>query len=309
MVSKIVNSDARVILKALDSYWYILEQLSQGKKYVAELAELTRRKPPQISKDLKSLRKEGFVESVEEGGRKYFDLTVKGRKIFEGVSQAIQPTGDAVNGRIDLDWKVTALLETLEDNALSEELRMSCSKSLLTLIQRYPAEMLGQDRVKGLVKRTVDTLVANPSLDRITDELRRSVKELLCYAMGKEKEASWVTKELYPNLKELMMRENAGDIHREWAARCIGEIARRHPILATRKTAKCELLATWFHHDVKPEGALGKALVDEIISTASREVFIQIREKAKGTDPRTIAKAEILLKEFINQLNQLSRRA
>jgi hypothetical protein len=37
------------------------------------------------------------------------------------------------------------------------------------------------------------------------------------------------------------------------------------------------------------------------------EAFIQIREKAKNTDPRTRVKAEILLKEFINRLNQLSR--
>jgi DNA-binding transcriptional ArsR family regulator len=306
VVSKNVNDHAPAILGALNSYWYILVQLSRGKRYVAELAQLTRRKPPQISKDLKALRNQGLVESLsEEGGRKYFSLTVRGRNIFEGVAQTINAPQDIGVGPVGLDWKVTALLDTLEDTALSEELRLSCSQSLFSLIQKHPAEMLHQERVRELAKTIVKGITRNPSVDRVTDDLRRSAKEVVSYAAGNSEWETWVLQEFYPNLVALIMNVDAGDAFREWAARLVGEVARRGLMPATRNKAEVELLTAWFRDDFDPKETLGAALVDEIMSTASREVFDQIREKAKETNTQTRSKATILLKEFTNRLNML----
>ena len=303
MVARKVNSHA--ILKALNSYWYILAELSNGRKYVTELRDLTERKLPQVSKDLTALRNQRLVESVEEGGRKYFNITIRGRFIFDTVSRAIQATGDD-GGRVGLDWKVMALIETLEDSALSEELRLSSSQSLFSLVEKYPAEMLGQERVRGLVETIVKGSAVGLSIaDKVTDDLRRPVKELVFYAIGDSEWQSWVLRELYPCLKELVTRRDAKDALREWAVRLLGEVARRSPTSVARDEARGELMAAWFRDDVDPKGVPGRGLVDEIMSTASREAFDQIMEKAKSADPRTKAKAEILLMEFTSRLSNL----
>lgn len=277
-------------LELIGKRWNIFEKLSQKKYYVTELAIELEKKPPEISNNLKQLEKSGLVEHEQKEGerRKYYYISDYTSRILSAVKQATQPKPEAKLEK----WQINEFLNILEDQNLSDNLRLSYSNSFYHICSEHPIEVITHKEARRLFEK----VAADPFHDSAREDLMRSVSAILPHASRDEKWSGWVLRELYPVFVESMENEKADQEIRVWATRKVGRIASSSAHLSKTGEVEKKFLEIWFSDDTDPESELGKEVKQQLIDLTSKRLFENVRAKAKHQDPKVKTKAEILLK-------------
>jgi hypothetical protein len=105
-----------------------------------------------------------------------------------------------------------------------------------------------------------------------------------------------VLRRLYPVFAKNI--KNESEEVRMWAFRKAGQIADLCEDVNVKYKIENELLKTWFSEDTKSDSELGREVMQQLMSLASKRLFEYSKTKAKGPDAQEKAKAEILLKEL-----------
>jgi hypothetical protein len=135
----------------------------------------------------------------------------------------------------------------------------------------------------------------DPFHDRVTRDLTRSVSTTLRHALQDEKGSKCVTTRLYPILIKNVGNKN--EENRTWTIRQLGKIAGLSKGLVKEEVIK-KLLQTWFSDDMEPNRESGKEVKLQLASFASKELFKNVKAKAKDPNTKVKEKAEILFKEL-----------
>jgi DNA-binding MarR family transcriptional regulator len=277
----------RLLGKRLD----ILEKLREREFYVSELAKELGKQKPEISKYLRELEDNGLVEHEQkEGGRrKYYRVTEYAKKILEAINQVTQPI--ELGPKKVEEWQINEFLNVLEDADLSDDVRLSYSKAFHGVCTEQPTEIIDHEGVQRLFEKVAD----DPFHDKATENLARSVSITLPHALQDEKGSKWVTTRLYPILIKNVGNKN--EENRKWTIRQLGKIAGLSRGLAKREVVK-KFLQIWFSDDMEPNSESGKEVKLELVNFASKELFKNVKAKAKDPNTRVKGKAEILFKEL-----------
>ena len=277
-------------IELLGRRWEILEKLSERKYYVNELARDLKKHPSEISKNLNELQRNGLVEHEQkEGGKlKYYHTSDYTKKIQVAIAQISEPKTE---GKIE-EWQIDLLVDILEDENLSEDLRLSYAKSFHRISSEYPKEVINCERAQDLF----ENVAKNPSEDKITEEIKRSLSAVL---RGLRKEWSrWVLEKLYPIFFRNMEEKRSNEGTRLWAIKMVGQIASLDINRLIKAKARNRFLEIWFSNETHPESDLGTQLVQQLADMKSKNLFEVTRRKAIGENAKVKKKAEILLERL-----------
>lgn len=275
-------------LELIGKRWNIFEKLSQKKYYVTELAIELEKKTPEISNNLKQLEKSGLVEHVQKEGerRKYYYISDYANRILSAVKQATQPKPEAKLEK----WQINEFLNILEDQNLSDDLRLEYSESFRRICSEHPTEVATH---RG-AQRLFEKIAADPFHDKIREDLMRSLSAIL---RGLRKEwSNWVLEKLYPVFVKNMEDKETDQRIRVWALKRVGAITSSGIDPSKKTEAEKKFLKIWFSDDTDPESDLGKEVKQQLVDLISKRLFENVRAKAKHQNPKIKTKAEILLK-------------
>ena len=276
-------------IKLIGRRWNILEKLSQKKYYMSELAEALGKSKPEISKHLKELEKNGLLECKKEERRKYYRVSEYANKILTAINQV---TPLKPKKSLD-DWQMNEFLNILEDQNLSDDVRLFYSKSFQCLCNEYPTEVINHKRVQRLFEK----VAADPFYDKVREGLMSSLSTILRKLHHKEG-TNWVLKKLYPIFLKNMEDKEVNQEIRAWATCQIGKIAMSSIALPKKIEAEKKFLDIWYDDNTEPESDIGKEVKKQIVALTSRRLFKNVMSKAKDRNPKVKAKAEILLKSL-----------
>jgi DNA-binding MarR family transcriptional regulator len=282
------NAEAiRLLGKRLD----ILEKLRERKFYGSELAKEIGKQKPEISKHLRELEDNGLVEHEQKKGerRKYYCVTEYARKILEAINEVTQPI-ELRPKKIE-EWQINEFLNVLEDADLSDDVRLSYSNAFHSVCTEQPTEIINHEGVQRLFEKVAD----DPFHDKVTGDLARSVSTTLRHALKDEKESKWVTARLYPILIKNVGSKN--EENRKWTIRQLGKIAGLSRGLVKREVVK-RFLQIWFSDDIEPNSESGGEVKLQLVDFASKELFENVKARAKDPNTKVKEKAEILFKEL-----------
>ncbi|TET19532.1 transcriptional regulator [Candidatus Bathyarchaeota archaeon] len=278
------------MVELIGKRWDILEKLSKKKYYASKLAEELGKSPPEISKNLKELEKNGLVRREQKEGErlKYCYLTDYAKKILTSINQVAQLKPETKLEK----WQINELLNILEDDNLSEDVRLEYSESFRRICSEHPTEVATH---RG-AQRLFEKVAADPFHDKIREDLMRSLSAIL--RRLRKEWSNWVLKKLYPVFVKNVGNKELDPRIREWALKRVGEIA-NSGIVPSKKTEVQNLcLEIWFSDDIDPETDLGKEVKQQLVNLASRDLFENIKASAKDQNPKVKAKAELLLKRL-----------
>ena len=278
-------------VKLIGMRWKIFEKLSEKEYYVSELAKELRKSPPEISKNLKDLEKVGLVECKQKEGQKlkYCHISDYANKILTAINQV---TPLKPKKSLD-DWQMNEFLNILEDQNLSDDVRLFYSNSFQCICSDYPTEVINHKRVQRLFEK----VAADPFYDKVREGLMRSLSVILRKLRHKEG-TNWALKKLYPIFVRKMEDEAVNQEIRVWVTRQIGNIAGSSMDLPKRIKVEKKFLDIWYDDNTDPESDLGKKLEQQLVDLASRRLFENVRAKATDKNPEVKTKAEILLKRL-----------
>jgi len=265
--------------------WSIIEKLSKRKYYVSELAREFKKSAPEISINLKELERNGLLEFEQKEGerRKYYYLSDYANRIFRAVTQVTQvKPKERFEG-----WQMNEFLSILEDQDLSDDLRLVYSESFYRICREYPM-VISHKKVRDLFER----VAKDPFRDKVRKSLMRSISAILPHALQNKKWTDWVLTRLYPIFHENM--DNEDERIRVWGIGKIGRIA-SFDIEPLKHKAKEEFLHIWFSNDTDPDSELGRELKRQLMDLSSKQLFEDVRAKTKNKNKRIKAKAETLL--------------
>lgn len=276
-------------LKLIGKRWNIFEKLSQKKYYMSELAKELGKFKPEISKNLKELEKNGLLECKKEEGRKYYRVSDYAKNILTAINQV---TPLKPKKSLD-DWQMNEFLNIIEDQNLSNDVRLFYSNSFQCICSDYPTEVLNNKRVRRLFEK----VAADPFYDNVREGLMRSLSTILRKLHHKEG-TDWVLKKLYPIFLKNMEDKEATPKIRAWAMCQIGKIARSSIGSSKKIEAEKKFLEIWYDVNTDPESDIGEEVKKQIVELASRHLFEKVKAKAKDRNTEVKAKAEILLKSL-----------
>ncbi len=271
--------------------WKIFEKLSKKEYYVSELAKELNKSPPEISKNLKELENVGLVECEQKEGQKlkYCHISDYANKILTAVNQVNQ-----LKPKKSLDdWQINEFLNILEDQNLSNDVRLFYSDSFQCICIEYPTEVIKHKGAQGLFEKVATA----PFHDKVREDLMSSLSTILCGLHPKEG-TNWVLKKLYPIFVRNMEDKKVNQKIRVWATRQIGKIARSSIDLPKKIEAEKKFLEIWYDDNTDPKSDIGKEMKKQLVALASRRLFKNVMSKAKDKNPDDKAKAEILLKSL-----------
>jgi len=280
-------------LELIGKHWNIFGKLSEKQKcYVSELAKELGKWKPQMSKELKELRNNGLVEYEQKEGErlKYYYVSDYAKRILAALTEATQ---SKPKERLE-EWQIDQLLSILEDQELSDDLRLSYSESFLRICREHRTEVASHVSAQKLLEK----VMKDPLHDKVTEDLMRSVSAILPHAVHHEKGSRWVLETLYPIIVANM--ENKNEKIGVRAIEKVGRMASLNIKPSIKAEAEKKFLEIWFSNETKPESDLGKAVKQQLVELASKHLFEKVRAKAKNQEDR--AKAEILLeglKEYL----------
>jgi len=276
-------------LKLIGKRWNIFEKLSQKKYYMSELAKELGKSKPEISKNLKELEKNGLLECKEEEGRKYYRVSDFAKNILTAVIQVAQ-----LKQKKSLDdWQMNEFLNILEDQNLSNDVRLFYSNSFFSICSEYPTEVIKHKGAQELFEK----VAADPFHDKIREDLMRSLSTILRKLHQKEG-TNWVLKKLYPIFVRNMEDKEATQEIRVWAMRQVGKIASSCIDSSKKIEVEKKFLEIWYDDNNDPESDIGKKVKEQLVHLASRHLFEKVKANAKNKNPKVKAKAEILLKSL-----------
>jgi len=277
----------RLLGKRLD----ILEKLREKKFYGSELAKELGKHKPEISKHLRELEDNGLVEHEQKKGerRKYYCVTEYTKKVLETINEVTQPI-ELGPKKIE-EWQMNEFLNVLEDADLSDDVRLSYSNAFHSVCTEQPTEIISHEGVQRLFEKVAD----DPFHDKVTGDLARSVSTTLRHALKDEKESKWVTARLYPILIKNVGSKN--EENRKWTIRQLGKIAGLSRGLVKREVVK-RFLQIWFSDDIEPNSESGGEVKLQLVDFASKELFENVKARAKDPNTKVKEKAEILFKEL-----------
>jgi len=278
------------LIELMGRRWNILEKLSKRKYYASRLAKELGKSPPEISKNLKELEKNGLVRREQKEGErlKYCYITDYAKKILTSINQVAQLKPETKLEK----WQINELLNILEDQNLSDDLRLEYSESFRRICSEHPTEVATH---RG-AQRLFEKVAADPFHDKIREDLMRSLSAIL--RRLRKEWSNWVLKKLYPIFVKNVGNKELDPRIREWALKRVGEIA-NSGIVPSKKTEVQNLcLEIWFSDDIDPETDLGKEVKQQLVNLASRDLFENIKASAKDQNPKVKAKAELLLKRL-----------
>ena len=246
----------------------------------------------QIHYELKELEKEGLVESEQNAKekRKYYRISEYAKMIFEAINQATKFRPEQKLEK----WKLKEFLDILEDENLSENLRLSYAESFHSLCLNYAIEVISHEKVRSLFEKVVKDPLAN----NVFKDLMRSVSAVLPHASRHGKWGKWVLERLYPVFVKSI--EEGNEEVRLWAIRNLGVIAVNGIEPWVKGEVEEKLFKIWFSKDTDPNSEFGKKLLQQIRGLFSKRLLHSVKEKAKDQEQKT--RAEILLeslKEFL----------
>ncbi len=276
-------------IKLIARRWNIFEKLSQNKYYMSELAEALGKSKPEISKHLKELKKNGLLECKEKEGRKYYHVSDYAKNILTAINQV---TPLKPKKSLD-DWQMNEFLNILEDQNLSDDVRLFYSKCFQCICSNYPTEVISNKRVQRLFEK----VAADPFYDEARKGLMSSLSTILRKLHHKEG-TNWVLKKLYPIFLKNMEDKEVNQKIRAWAMCQIGKIAMSAIGLPKKIEAEKKFLEIWYDNNTEPESGTGEEVKKQIVALASRRLFKNVMSKAKDRNPKVKAKAEILLKSL-----------
>lgn len=277
-------------IELIGKRWEILDKLSERKYYVSELAKELGKSPPEISKNLKELRKGGLVGCEQgEGERlKYCYVSDYAKRIFTAI---IQVTQSKPKEKFE-EWQINEFLSILEDQDLGDDLRLSYSESFRRMCSEHPKEIISHEGAQRLFEK----IAADPFHDKIRKDLMRSLSAIL---RGLRKEwSNWVIKRLYPIFVKKIEDKEADEEIRVWAIGRVGQLASLGIDLSIKGKAEKQFLEIWFSGDTDPNSELGKQVKQKLVDLASKRLFEKVRTKAKDQNPKIKTKAEILLERL-----------
>lgn len=279
------------LIELVGRRWSILDKLRQKRYYTSELAKELAKKLPEISMNLKELENSGLVQREQgEGRRKYYRASNLANRVLAAVTQAIEPKPEEKLEK----WKLDELLNILEDENLSEDLRQSYSDVFYRVCNEHPHTLIRHKEVQELFEKAA----ADTTSSKFERNLMRSLSALLPQALVEENWRNWVAKSLYPILVKKIEDKKVGDETRLRAVARIGQIASLGPDALVKREAENKLLETWFANDIEVESNLGNELRQQLTCLCSKRLFEQVKTRAKELDKNTRAKAEVLLKQF-----------
>lgn len=278
------------MIELMGRRWNILEKLSKRKYYASKLAKELGKSPPEISKNLKELEKNGLVRREQKEGErlKYCYITDYAKNFVIAITQVTQS-----KPKENLEkWQIDELLNILKDQELSDDIRLDYSKSFRRICSEHPTEVLTH---KGM-QRLFEKVAADPFHDKIRESLMRPLSAVL---RGLRKEwSNWVLEKLYPVFVKKVENKEIDPRIREWALKRVGEIA-NSGIVPSKKTEVENLcLEIWFSDDIDPESKLGEEVKQQLVNLASKRLFENVKAKAKDQNPEVKTRAEILLKRL-----------
>jgi len=269
----------------------IFDKLLQKKLYVSELAKELGKHKPEISKHLRELEDNGLVEHKQKKGErlKYYHVTEYAKKILEAINQVTQPI-ELGPKKIE-EWQTNEFLNVLEDADLSDDVRLSYSNAFHSVCTEQPTEIINHEGVQRLFEKVAD----DPFHDKVTGDLARSVSTTLRHALQDEKGSKWVTTRLYKILIKNVGNKN--EETRTWAIRQLGKIASLSKGLVKEEVMK-KFLQIWFSDDIEPNSISGEEVKLQLVNFVSKELFKNVKVKAKDPNTKVKEKAEILFKEL-----------
>jgi len=119
--------------------------------------------------------------------------------------------------------------------------------------------------------------------------LARSVSTTLRHALQDEKESKWVTTRLYKILIKNVGNKN--EENRKWTIRQLGKIASLSKGLLKKEVIK-KFLQIWFSDDMEPNSVSGEEVKLQLVDFASKELFKNVKAKAKDPDAKVKEKQE-----------------
>ena len=269
----------------------IFDKLLQKKFYVSELAKELSKHKPDISKHLRELEDCGLVKHEQKEGQrvKYYYVTEYTKKILEAITEVTQPIG--LGQKKIEEWQINEFLNVLEDADLSDDVRLSYSKAFHSVCTEQPTEIITHEGVQRLFEKVAD----DPFHDKVTGDLARSVSTTLRHALQDEKESKWVITRLYKILIKNVGNKN--EENRKWTIRQLGKIASLSKGPVKKEVIK-KFLQIWFSDDMEPNSVSGGEVKLQLVDFASKELFKNVKAKAKDPDTKVKEKAEILFKEL-----------
>jgi DNA-binding MarR family transcriptional regulator len=278
-------------IKLLGKRLEILEKLRHKRFYVSELAKELGKHKPEISKYLRELEDNGLVKHEQKEGQrvKYYYVTEYAKKILEAITEVTRPMG--LGQKKIEEWQINEFLNVLEDADLSDDVRLSYSNAFHSVCTEQPTEIINHEGVQRLFEKVAD----DPFHDKVTGDLARSVSTTLRHALKDEKGSKWVTTRLYPVLIKNVGSKN--EENRTWTIKQIGKIADLSKGLVKKEVVK-KFLQFWFSDDVKPNSDSGGETKLQLVNFASKELFENVKARAKDPDTKVKEKAEILFKEL-----------
>jgi DNA-binding HxlR family transcriptional regulator len=279
------------LLQLLGKRWDIIKRLSEKEYYVIELAKALGKKVPQVSLELKELSEKGFVQYEQAAGggaRKLYRLTEFAKTVLPIANRL-----DEMKTQQHVErWQVDELVSIVEDEGLSEGLRLSYAQTFGHLIDDHIGDLLSNTRVRELL----ESVLKNPAPGKVSGELAKSVPRVLSFGLTEDRYADWVERRIYP-----VLLDNINSPNKEIRSRSMRHIVKiallsRKPKL--REEAKDLLLNMYFSKDVEPDGDFGKELVERLGELASKELFKMVRYRTESENAKDRMKAEKLLDQL-----------
>ena len=160
-------------IELIGKRWEILDKLSERRYYVTELAKVLGKSPPEISKNLKELEEEGLVEYAQKKGAKlkYCYTSDYAKRIVAAISQV---TKSKKKEKLE-EWQIDEFVTILQDENLSDNLRLSYSESFRRICSEHPEQVASHKRSQRLFQE----VAADPFHDSVRKDLMRSVSAVL----------------------------------------------------------------------------------------------------------------------------------
>lgn len=281
-------------VRLIGKRWNILKKLSKEKQYVNGLAKELEKSPSEICKFLKELEKNGLVESEQEPGRriKYYYISNYAKKICTAITKVDQPKPKGSLKK----WQIDQLLNIIEDEDLSNNLRLSFSETFRRICKEHYAEVANHERARRLFEK----VATDPFHDKVSEDLMKSISAILPHALSSEKSRNWVLRSLYPVFVKEMRNED--EKIKVWAMDKVGSIAGLCGKPTLKKEVVGKFFKIWFSEETRQDNEIGKEVKGHLLGLASEELFEQVRSKAKDQNIGVKAKAEILLEELKGRL-------
>jgi DNA-binding PadR family transcriptional regulator len=273
--------------------WEFLHRMSIKPYQVITLAKEMRKSPPEVCQILKRLEKEGLVESGSTEGKKLYQTT----KYAAGIMAAITQSTDAQAQKEEKleDWRLDELISILEDEKLSQGIRMSYSKVFVHVCTTHPAEVINNKSAR----RLLEEVVREPYCDKMNEELTKCMPYILPLVSDPKSHGNWILDTLYPIV--MKNTEDASEKVKKWSIEGLGKIGSQSA--KVRADVEKKLLEIWFSDEVDAGGDIGEEVKPLLSCLASKELFENVRLRAQVQDPKVRNKAEALLEELRNCLS------